>query len=111
MRHDERLFPVFMPLSIPSPEWSFFDLGPFRIHAYALCILAGIIAATILTSRRLTMRGGEPGVVLDIILWAVPLGIVGARIYHVLTHPGDYFYDGADLWDTVKIWEGGNLSL
>jgi len=92
----------------PSPEWSFFDVGPFRIHAYALCILAGIIAATVLTSRRLTSRGGEPGVVLDIILWAVPLGIVGARIYHVLTHPGDYFYPGADLLRTLYIWEGGN---
>ena len=92
----------------PSPEWSFFDVGPFRIHAYALCILAGIIAATVLTSRRLTSRGGEPGVVLDIILWAVPLGIVGARIYHVLTHPGDYFYAGADLLRTLYIWEGGN---
>jgi len=97
-----------MPLSIPSPEWSSFDLGPFRIHAYALCILAGIIAATILTSRRLTKRGGEPGVVLDIILWAVPLGIIGARIYHVLTHPADYFYEGADLLRTLYIWEGGN---
>ena len=94
--------------SIPSPEWSFFDLGPFRIHAYALCILAGIILATVITSRRLTKRGAEPGVVLDIILWAVPLGIVGARIYHVLTHPSDYFYEGADLLRTLYIWEGGN---
>jgi prolipoprotein diacylglyceryl transferase len=97
-----------MPLSIPSPGWSFVDLGPFRIHAYALCILAGIIFATMITSRRLSKRGAEPGVVLDIILWAVPLGIVGARVYHVLSHPGDYFYDGADLLRTLYIWEGGN---
>lgn len=99
---------MFAPLSIPSPEWSYFDLGPFRIHAYALCILAGIVAATIMTSMRLTKRGAEPGIVLDIILWAVPLGIIGARIYHVLTHPGDYFYAGADLLRTLYIWEGGN---
>lgn len=97
-----------MPLSIPSPGWSYFDLGPFRIHAYALCILAGIILATIITSRRLTKRGAEPGVVLDIILWAVPLGIIGARLYHVLTHPGDYFYEGADMWEVFAIWHGGN---
>jgi len=96
-----------MPLSIPSPEWSYFDLGPLRIHAYAICILIGIFAATALTSRRLTKRGGEPGVVLDIILWAVPLGIVGARIFHVLTHPNDYFYDGANLWDVFAVWKGG----
>ncbi|MCU1445628.1 prolipoprotein diacylglyceryl transferase [Cryobacterium sp.] len=95
------------PLSIPSPEWSFFDLGPFRIHAYAICILIGIFLATAVTSRRLTKRGAEPGVVLDIILWAVPLGIVGARIFHVLTHPGDYFYDGANLWDVFAVWKGG----
>jgi prolipoprotein diacylglyceryl transferase len=97
-------------LSIPSPgpEWRSFDLGPFQIRAYALFILAGIVVATVLTSRRLTSRGGEPGVVLDIILWAVPLGIVGARFYHVLTHPGDYFYPGADLLRTLYIWEGGN---
>ncbi|WP_420897883.1 prolipoprotein diacylglyceryl transferase [Cryobacterium adonitolivorans] len=98
---------VSFPLSIPSPEWSFFDLGPFRIHAYAICILIGIFLATAVTSRRLTKRGGEPGVVLDIILWAVPLGIVGARIFHVLTHPNDYFYDGANLWDVFAVWKGG----
>ncbi|KGJ75980.1 diacylglyceryl transferase [Cryobacterium roopkundense] len=97
-----------MPLSIPSPEWSFTDLGPFRIHAYALCILAGIVLATAMTSYRLTRRGGEPGVVLDIILWAVPLGIVGARIYHVLTHPNDYFFEGANPWEVFAIWNGGN---
>lgn len=100
--------PSSVVASIPSPEWQYFDLGPFRIHAYALCILAGIIAATVMTSRRLTKRGGEPGVVLDIILWAVPLGIVGARFYHVFTHPGDYFYPGADPWEVIRIWNGGN---
>jgi prolipoprotein diacylglyceryl transferase len=98
---------VSFPLSIPSPEWSFFDLGPFRIHAYAICILIGIFLATAVTSRRLTKRGAEPGVVLDIILWAVPLGIVGARIFHVLTHPNDYFYDGANLLDVFAVWKGG----
>lgn len=98
---------VSVPLSIPSPEWSYFDLGPFRIHAYAICILIGIFVATAMTSRRLTKRGGEPGVVLDIILWAVPLGIVGARIFHVLTHPNDYFYPGANPWEVFAVWNGG----
>lgn len=94
--------------SIPSPPVSFFDLGPFRIHIYALCILLGIVLAVWMTSSRLTARGGRPGAVLDIVLWAVPLGIVGARIYHVLTHVNDYFYPGADLLRTLYIWEGGN---
>ena len=94
--------------SIPSPTWSYFDLGPLRIHAYALCILLGIVVATIWTNRRLVSRGAENWIVLDVILFAIPIGIVGARIYHVLTHPGDYFYAGADLWRTLYIWEGGN---
>jgi prolipoprotein diacylglyceryl transferase len=98
---------VSFPLSIPSPEWSYFDLGPFRIHAYAICILIGIFLATAVTSRRLTKRGAEPGVVLDIILWAVPLGIVGARIFHVLTHPNDYFRPGKNLWEVFAVWNGG----
>lgn len=94
--------------SIPSPTWSFFDLGPLRIHAYALCILAGIVVATWLTNRRLVQRGAEKWIVLDVILFAIPIGIIGARIYHVLTHPADYFYEGANLWRTLFIWEGGN---
>ena len=88
--------------------------GAITIQTYALCILAGIVLATIITSRRLTKRGAEPGIVLDIVLWAVPLGIIGARLYHVLTHPADYFYEGANVWNPFEpgaiwnIWEGGN---
>jgi prolipoprotein diacylglyceryl transferase len=111
---------VIAPLSIPSPdyEWQIWEINLFgwqlNIHMYALCILVGIVLAVAITSRRLTKRGAEPGVVLDIALWAVPLGIIGARIYHVLTHPDDYFYEGANIWNPLQpgavwnIWEGGN---
>ena len=94
--------------SIPSPDIQYFDLGPLRVHIYALCILVGIALATWITDTRLSKRGAERGVVLDIILWAVPLGIIGARFYHVFTHPADYFFDGADLFKVFYIWEGGN---
>lgn len=104
---------MIAPISIPSPdpEWRTLEIplpwGELPIQMYALCILAGIIVATIMTSRRLTKRGAEPGIVLDVVLWAVPLGIIGARIYHVLTHPDDYFA-GQELWRILAIWEGGN---
>jgi prolipoprotein diacylglyceryltransferase len=93
---------VVLPLSIPSPSgpWQALQLGQWlnslglawvspnlTIRTYAICILVGIVAATILTNRRLKARGAEPGLVLDIALWAVPFGIVGARIFHVVTHP------------------------
>ncbi|WP_370647313.1 prolipoprotein diacylglyceryl transferase [Agromyces endophyticus] len=104
---------MIAPISIPSPDygWRTIEIpvpwGIIPIQTYALCILAGIILAVIITSRRLTKRGAEPGVVLDIALWAVPLGIIGARLYHVLTHPADYFA-GQEWWKVFAIWEGGN---
>jgi prolipoprotein diacylglyceryl transferase len=98
-----------MHVGIPSPDpsWAVLAAGPLTVRTYALCLLAGIAAATWLTSRRLTARGGSPGVVLDIVMWAVPLGIVGARIYHVLTHWGDYVGAGQDPLRILYVWEGG----
>lgn len=96
----------------PGPEWQQIPIDIFglhwRIQTYAIMILIGIVVAAIWTSRRLTKRGAEPGVVLDILIPVVVLGIVGARLYHVFTHPGDYFYPGADPWKVFAIWEGGN---
>jgi prolipoprotein diacylglyceryl transferase len=98
------------PRSIPSPppEWASFSIGIFTIHTYAICILLGIVVALVMTSRRLTRRGAEPGVVIDIALWAVVFGIIAARAYHVLSHPGDYFGEGKNLLSVFYIWEGGN---
>ncbi|PRB13472.1 prolipoprotein diacylglyceryl transferase [Microbacterium sp. MYb62] len=99
--------------SIPSPPVSYYDFGVVRIHFYALCIIAGIVAATLLTNRRLTKRGAEPWVVIDISILAVPLAIIGARIFHVLTHPNDYFGEGLNTWNPFlpgsvwAVWEGG----
>lgn len=93
--------------SIPSPDVSSFELGPIRVHFYALFILIGIALAIWIGSRRFKQRGGQAGMVLDIALWAVPFGIVGGRIFHVLTHGDYYFYDGADLTKVFAVWEGG----
>ena len=93
--------------SIPSPSISFIELGPFKIHFYALCILTGIILAIWIANRRLVRWGYQSGLALDIALWTVPIGVVGARIFHVLTHADDYFYPGADVTAVFRIWEGG----
>jgi len=93
--------------SIPSPDISYVDIGFARIHFYALFILTGIVIATALADFRLSRRGAEKGIMLDVALWAVPFGIAGGRFFHVVTHPDDYFYSGADLLDVFKIWEGG----
>ena len=93
--------------SIPSPDVSYIELGPLRIHFYALFILSGIILALLLTESRLKARGVEAGVALDVSFWAIPFGILGGRFFHVITHPNDYFYQGADLLAPFRIWEGG----
>ena len=93
--------------SIPSPQINSFMVGPFKIHFYALCILTGMILAIWLADRRLVQRGAKSGIALDIALWTIPIAVIGARIFHVLTHSGDYFYPGADLAAVLRIWEGG----
>jgi prolipoprotein diacylglyceryl transferase len=83
------------------------QLGPIPVRAYALCILAGILVAIWVGNRRWIARGGAPGVVGDIAVWAVPFGIVGARLYHVATDWESYFGPGADPVVALKIWQGG----
>lgn len=91
----------------PPPEWSSFSIGPLTVHAYALFILAGIVVATLIAMRRWKDRGGNGDVVLDIVFWAVPFGIVGGRIYHVISTPAPYFGEDGDFWKAFRIWEGG----
>lgn len=96
-----------MIASIPSPPISGFDLGPLTIRFYALALIAGIFAAWFIGVRRWQARGGTSATFETVILWAIPVGIVGARIYHVLTHLGDYFGPGINPWSVFFIWEGG----
>ncbi|MFC5501652.1 prolipoprotein diacylglyceryl transferase [Lysinimonas soli] len=119
-----------VPFTIPSPpiDWQVFYVGSWLhswipawpenwtlpVHTYALCILAGIIAALLITNRRMVRRGAEPWIIIDISLWAIVLGIAGARFYHVVTHIDDYFGPGKNTWNPLQagavwnIWDGGN---
>ncbi|QYF91040.1 prolipoprotein diacylglyceryl transferase [Arthrobacter sp. PAMC25284] len=99
--------PVATELFFPSPVASALQLGPLTIRFYALCILAGIVAGVWLTARRLRERGGTTSQTLDIVTWAVPFGIVGGRLYHVITDNQLYFGPGRDPWGALRIWEGG----
>lgn len=92
---------------IPSPTQGAWQLGPLPIRAYALCILLGIVAAAVIADARMRRRGAPPWLILDIAVWAVPAGIIGARIYHVITSPDDYFGAGGNPWLVFKIWNGG----
>lgn len=91
--------------SIPSPSSGSLELGPLRLNAYGLMIALGAIAATWLMGRRLESRGwGTRDDASSIAIWAVPAGVVGARIYHVIT---DWERFDGRLVDVFKIWQGG----
>jgi prolipoprotein diacylglyceryl transferase len=121
-----------IPTSLPSPpsDWSSFEIPlgfihdalvgvlpwfpeQFVIHVYALAILTGIAVAIVVSNYRLTARGAEPWIVIDLAIWAVVFGIVGARAWHVVTHPDDFFGEGKNTWNAFEpgsvwaVWEGG----
>jgi prolipoprotein diacylglyceryl transferase len=94
--------------AIPTPTISAFEIGPLTIHFYALCIIAGVALAIWLGNRRFLASFPQGvGVVADVAVFAIPAGVVGGRLYHVVTSPDNYFGAEGRLIDAVKIWEGG----
>src|SRR5690606_23788265 len=92
---------------IPSPSQGIWHIGPVPIRAYAIMIILGIVAAVWLGERRWAAKGGSPGVVIDVAVWAVPFGLVGGRVYHVVTDYQLYFGEGGDPGRALQIWQGG----
>lgn len=96
-----------MHRSIPTPSISSFSVGPLTIHFYALCIITGIAIAIYLGDKRYRRAGGGENVVADVAIAAVPAGIIGGRIYHLITSPDAYFGPNGKPMDAFKIWNGG----
>ncbi|WP_051763341.1 prolipoprotein diacylglyceryl transferase [Streptomyces virginiae] len=92
---------------LPSPSTGVLHLGPVPLRAYALCIILGVFVAVRLGNRRWVGRGGEHGVIADVTLWAVPFGLVGGRLYHVITSPDAYFGEGGEPVRALYVWQGG----
>jgi len=91
----------------PSPPLSLVHFGIFTVHFYALAILLGICAALWLGRRRYKLAGGNPDDITEVAIWTIPAGIVGGRLYHVITSPDAYFGSGGHPIDALKIWQGG----
>jgi prolipoprotein diacylglyceryl transferase len=90
--------------SIPSPGSSTLELGPFSIHFYGLTLLVAIVAAVVITGIRWTRRGGDWDLIFRLAVWGVAFGIIGARLYHVVTS-WDELPD--EWWGPFAIWKGG----
>jgi prolipoprotein diacylglyceryl transferase len=97
-----------MPAALlPSPSRSLWHLGPIPVQAYAVCVIAGIVAGLWVANRRYIGVGGRPGLILDMATMAIPAGFVGARIYSVVTGYEPYFGRGHDWAHVFRIWDGG----
>ena len=93
--------------SLPSPGHALWHLGPVPLRGYALCVLAGILVALAVASRRYRRAGGRPGVILDVATLAVPAGLIGARVYSIATDWSQYFGHGQDWTGIFRLWDGG----
>ena len=85
---DLRWPPVIAPSVLsymPSPPSNGISLGPLRLHVYGLLIACGIAAAVWLSQRRWEHIGGKPGTMATLALWGVPGGLIGARLYSLIT--------------------------
>lgn len=92
---------------IPSPSVGVVHLGPIPLRGYAFCIIIGVFVGVWLGNKRWVQRGGRSGTVADIAVWAVPFGLVGGRLYHVITTYEPYFGKDGHPLDAFKVWEGG----
>jgi prolipoprotein diacylglyceryl transferase len=88
--------------SIPSPDTSTISLGPLTLRAYGLCIAIGVVVAVVWSSKRWEARGGNPDDISTIALWAVPAGVIGARLYHVATDWKKYQDDWAEAFNITQ---------
>ncbi|PRX62836.1 prolipoprotein diacylglyceryl transferase [Nonomuraea fuscirosea] len=95
--------------AIPSPPQGVWHLGFLPIRAYALCFIVAILFGAWLSDRRWRARGGEKGTIADIAVPGVILGLIGARLYHVIVDWQTYFGPRAvkEPYQALFIWEGG----
>src|SRR6185437_12327251 len=93
--------------TIPSPPQGVWYVGPIALRAYAIFIIIGIVVAVWWGNKRFVARGGRPGRVTDISVFAVPFGIIGGRLYHVITDNELYFGEGCNPCNAFAIWNGG----
>ncbi len=90
---------------IPSPPVSGVHLGPLHVHFYGVMYVVAITIAVYITARRWAAAGGNRELVYDVVLWVVPAGIVGARIYFDVTTPFDI--TPHTWWGPLAVWKGG----
>jgi prolipoprotein diacylglyceryl transferase len=90
--------------SIPSPSFNDFQLGPFRVHIYGLMYVLAVTAAIGITRRRWRREGGSDELVYEVALWGVPAGLIGGRLYFLVTSWDEWRHT---WWGPFAVWDGG----
>src|SRR3954453_9370244 len=93
-----------MLASIPSPPSNGVYLGPLFLHAYGLCYGVAVISAVFICARSWRAQGGDPKLVEECALWGFPAGLIGGRLYHVVTSWNEVPHV---WWGPFAIWKGG----
>ena len=93
-----------MLASIPSPKTGEFHLGPLLVHAYGLLYGVAVVAAVLIARRRWVNRGGDAELVDEVALWGFPAGLIGGRLYHVITSWNEVPHT---WWGPFAVWKGG----
>ena len=96
--------PALILAALPSPSSNAIDIGPLSIRAYGLAIGVGVVLAVHIAQRRWEARDGDAADIASLAMWAVPAGLVGARLYHVVT---DWHRFEGRWWHAFAVWEGG----
>ena len=104
---DGGVLTALLPASFPSPSSGVIHIGPLPLRGYAAAIILGVVFAARIGNKRSLARGGPAELAADAALWGVPAGIVGARIYHLITSPQAYFGKGGNPVQALEIWKGG----
>jgi prolipoprotein diacylglyceryl transferase len=90
--------------SIPSPKSGEFHLGPLLVHAYGLLYGVAVVAAVLIARKRWVSRGGSAELVDEVALWGFPAGLIGGRLYHVITSWNEVPHT---WWGPFAVWKGG----
>jgi prolipoprotein diacylglyceryl transferase len=93
-----------MLASIPSPSSGSFHVGPLLVHAYGLMYIVGVLAAIFIARKLWERRGGDPSLPGEVAIWAFPAGLIGGRLYHVITSWNELPHE---WWGPLAVWKGG----
>jgi prolipoprotein diacylglyceryl transferase len=89
---------------IPSPSKNGFYIGPLFFHAYGIAYVFAVAAAIYISRRRWARVGGDRDLIYEVAMWAFPAGLVGGRIYFIITTPSQV---PDHWWGVFAIWQGG----